>query len=144
MMYLKPAIRRVVYVSTFELLAIFLSSLLLSGMSDGNMSNALPVAVGVSVIAVIWNYVYNTLFEGWENRRGIVSRSFGVRIVHTLLFEAGFILLAVPLFMWWYRVDIITAFVMELGILVFFLFYTFAFTWAFDTLFVREPKAVLE
>lgn len=142
MMYLKPAIRRVVYVSTFELLAIFLSSMLLSGMSDGNMSNALPVAVGVSVIAVIWNYVYNTLFEAWENRKGLESRSFRVRIVHTALFEAGFILLAVPLFMWWYQVDIITAFMMELGILIFFLFYTFIFTWAFDNIFVRVPKAV--
>ena len=141
MMYLKPAIRRVVYVATFELFAIFLSSLLLSGMSDGNMANALPVAVGVSVIAVIWNYVYNTLFEAWENRKGRESRTFAVRVMHTLLFEAGFILLAVPLFMWWYQVDIFTAFMMELGILVFFLFYTFIFTWAFDTLFLRVPKA---
>lgn len=143
MLYLRPAIRRVVYVATFELIAIFFASALLSGMSGGDMGSSLPVAVGVSAIAVIWNYAYNSLFEAWENRRGIRTRTFTLRVAHTLLFEAGFIVLAVPLFMWWYQVSFVGAFMMELGILVFFLCYTFMFTLAFDKVFLRFPKAAV-
>lgn len=132
MFSLQPVTRRITYVIIFELIAIVLSSMILSGMSDRQVTDSLPVAVGVSLIAVIWNYVYNTLFESWERKKGITSRSVTLRVAHTVLFEAGFIVLAVPMFMWWYQVSFVTAFMMELGILVFFLVYTFVFTWLFD------------
>ena len=132
MFSLQPVTRRIIYVIIFELIAIVLSSMILSGMSDRQVTDSLPVAVGVSLIAVIWNYVYNTLFESWERKKGITSRSVTLRVAHTVLFEAGFIVLAVPMFMWWYQVSFVTAFMMELGILVFFLVYTFVFTWLFD------------
>ncbi|WNN50134.1 PACE efflux transporter [Siccibacter colletis] len=132
MLSLQPVTRRITYVIIFELIAIVLSSMILSGMSDRQVTDSLPVAVGVSLIAVVWNYAYNTLFESWERKNGITSRSVTLRVAHTVLFEAGFIVLAVPLFMWWYEVSFVTAFMMELGILVFFLVYTFVFTWLFD------------
>lgn len=132
MLSLQPVTRRITYVIIFELIAIVLSSMILSGMSDRQVTDSLPVAVGVSLIAVVWNYAYNTLFESWERKNGITSRSVTLRVAHTVLFEAGFIVLAVPLFMWWYQVSFVTAFMMELGILVFFLVYTFVFTWLFD------------
>lgn len=132
MFSLQPVTRRITYVIIFELIAIVLSSMILSGMSDRQVTDSLPVAVGVSLIAVVWNYAYNTLFESWERKNGITSRSVTLRVAHTVLFEAGFIVLAVPLFMWWYQVSFVTAFMMELGILVFFLVYTFVFTWLFD------------
>ncbi|WP_426444974.1 PACE efflux transporter [Siccibacter colletis] len=132
MFSLQPVTRRITYVIIFELIAIVLSSMILSGMSDRQVTDSLPVAVGISLIAVIWNYVYNTLFESWERKKGITSRSVTLRVAHTVLFEAGFIVLAVPMFMWWYQVSFVTAFMMELGILVFFLVYTFVFTWLFD------------
>lgn len=132
MFSLQPVTRRITYVIIFELIAIVLSSMILSGMSDRQVTDSLPVAVGVSLIAVVWNYAYNTLFESWERKNGITSRSVTLRVAHTVLFEAGFIVLAVPLFMWWYEVSFVTAFMMELGILVFFLVYTFVFTWLFD------------
>lgn len=134
MFSLQPVTRRITYVIIFELIAIVLSSMILSGMSDRQVTDSLPVAVGVSLIAVVWNYVYNTLFESWERKKGITDRSVTLRVAHTVLFEAGFIVLAVPLFMWWYHVSFVTAFMMELGILVFFLVYTFVFTWLFDKL----------
>jgi len=137
--YLNPVPRRLTYVALFELIAIFFSSLLLSGMSDGNMASSLPVAVTTSVVAVVWNYIYNTLFERWERKNNIQKRTLLIRIVHTTLFEAMFIILIVPFFMWFYNVGIVKAFMMEVGLLTFFFVYAFVFTWVFDRVFLREP-----
>ncbi|WP_312228289.1 PACE efflux transporter [Pseudescherichia sp.] len=139
MFYLNPVPRRLTYVALFELIAIFFSSLLLSGMSDGNMASSLPVAVTTSVVAVVWNYIYNTLFERWERKNNIQKRTLLIRIVHTTLFEAMFIILIVPFFMWFYNVGIVKAFMMEVGLLTFFFVYAFVFTWVFDRVFLREP-----
>jgi len=139
MFYLKPVPRRLTYVALFELIAIFFSSLLLSGMSDGDVASSLPVAVTTSVVAVVWNYIYNTLFERWEKRNNIQKRTLPIRIVHTLLFETMFIILIVPFFMWYYDVGLVKAFMMEIGLITFFFVYAFVFTWLFDRVFVREP-----
>lgn len=139
MFYLNPVPRRLTYVALFELIAIFFSSLLLSGMSDGNVASSLPVAVTTSVVAVVWNYIYNTLFERWERKNNIQKRTLLIRIVHTTLFEAMFIILIVPFFMWFYNVGIVKAFMMEVGLLTFFFVYAFVFTWLFDRVFLREP-----
>lgn len=139
MFYLNPVPRRLTYVALFELIAIFFSSLLLSGMSEGDVASSLPVAVTTSVVAVVWNYIYNTLFERWERKNNIQKRTLLIRIVHTTLFEAMFIILIVPFFMWFYNVGLVKAFMMEVGLLTFFFVYAFVFTWLFDRVFVREP-----
>lgn len=41
----------------------------------------------------------------------------------------------VPLIAWWLGVGLWHALVMDLGLVLFFLGYTFAFTWAFDRVF---------
>lgn len=67
MIYLRPVTRRIVYVALFEAFAILLSTLLLMLLSGGDAQESLPVAVAVSVIAVVWNYIFNSLFEWWES-----------------------------------------------------------------------------
>ncbi|POP45833.1 hypothetical protein CHU32_08475 [Superficieibacter electus] len=137
MIHLKPVSRRIVYVVSFEFFAIIFSSVILAGMSNGEVSASLFVAAALSLIAIVWNYIYNTLFELWENKNNIKKRSFIIRLVHSIIFESGFILIAVPLFMWWYRVSFLQAFIMEIGVLLFFLIYTFIFTLIFDKTFSR-------
>lgn len=137
MIHLQPITRRVVYVLSFEFFAIIFSSMILAGMSNGEVSSSLFVAVALSLIAIAWNYIYNTMFELWENKKNIITRSFTVRVIHAFMFECGFILIAVPLFMWWYSVSFTQAFMMEVGILLFFLIYTFIFTLLFDKTFPR-------
>lgn len=137
MVPLKPVSRRIVYVLSFEFFAIIFSSIILAGMSNGEVSSSLFVAVALSLIAIAWNYIYNTLFELWENKNNIKKRSFVIRLIHSMLFESGFILIAVPLFMWWYQVSFVQAFIMEISVLLFFLIYTFIFTLIFDKTFPR-------
>ncbi|KKW69319.1 membrane protein [Lampropedia cohaerens] len=133
--------RRIVYVGLYEAIAIAVSSLGLKMLSGRPMTDALVAAVGASVIAVIWNYIFNTLFERWEARQRVKGRNFWRRIAHAIGFEGGLIALLVPLFAWKLQVSLWEAFVMDLGLIVFFLIYTFCFTWGFDRIFGLPESA---
>lgn len=135
MITLAPIKRRIVYVTIFEIIAIISSTLILMALSGGDAVQSLPVAVMVSAAAVIWNFVFNTMFEGWEQRRGNPERTLIIRIIHALIFEGGIFLICLPLYMIWYGVGLYEAFVMESALLLFFLIYTFLFTLVFDKIF---------
>lgn len=133
-MSFSPITRRIIYVILFEAFAIALATLLLNALSGSDAHSSLPVAAASSLAAVIWNFIYNTLFELWERSRNIQTRTIALRIMHTIGFEGGLVAILIPLFMWWYQVGPIEALKMEIALLVFFLFFTFVFTWAFDRL----------
>lgn len=135
MFTLSPIKRRVVYVSVFEIIAIILSTLFLMALSGTDAKGSMPVAVMVSVAAVVWNYLYNAAFESWEQRNSIKARTFWVRSLHASGFEGGLILICLPIYMLWYDVGPWKAFKMELALLLFFLIYTFVFTLIFDKVF---------
>src|SRR5450830_1368710 len=86
-------------------------------------------------IAIVWNLVFNALFERWEARQTVRGRGFARRAAHAIGFEGGLLLYFVPLFAWWFDVSLWQSFVMDLGLLVFFLIYTFVFNWCFDRVF---------
>lgn len=127
--------RRVVYVGLYEFLAILFTAIMLELMSDAGAAESLGLAVAASATAVIWNLVFNSLFERWEARRGQTGRSVWVRILHAMGFEGGLLMFLVPLVAWWYGVSLGQALLMDLALLAFFLVYTFVFTWIFDFVF---------
>lgn len=127
--------RRIVYVSVYETLVILLSTLLLRWMSDAGAGDAFGIAIAASAIAILWNLVFNYGFERWESKRQLQSRDLLNRTLHALGFEFGLLILSVPLLMLWLDISLLQAVLMDFGLLVFFLFYTFAFNWAFDALF---------
>ena len=127
--------RRIVYVSVYELLVIGLSTLLLKLMSNAEAGDAFGIALTASAIAILWNMVFNYGFERWESKRQLQSRDLLNRTLHALGFEFGLLILSVPMLMWWLDISLLQAVVMDFGLLVFFLFYTFAFNWVFDAVF---------
>lgn len=135
MITLSPLKRRIVYVIVFEIIAIISSTFVLMKLSNSDASDSLPVAMMVSLAAVIWNLVYNTAFEAWERRRRFVRRTLWIRSVHAFGFEGGLVLICLPLYMIWYDVGLVKAFMMEVALLIFFLVYTFTFTLIFDKIF---------
>ena len=135
MITLTPLKRRIVYVTIFEILAVLFSTLLLMSLSGGGAMQSLPIAVIVSGAAVIWNFIYNSIFERLEQRWQINERTLLVRSAHALGFEGGLLLICLPLYMLWYGVGVWIAFTMEAALLLFFLVYTFIFTLIFDKIF---------
>ena len=135
MITLSPFRRRIVYVTVFEIVAIISSTFVLMKLINSEASDSLPVAMMVSLAAIIWNFVYNTAFETWEQRRQIAERTLLIRSVHAFIFEVGLVLICLPLYMIWYHVGLLQAFMMEAALLVFFLIYNFVFTFIFDKIF---------
>lgn len=135
MITLSPIKRRIVYVTVFEIIAIISSTYVLMKLSGSDAAESLPVAVMVSLAAAIWNFLYNTAFEAWERRKHVAKRTLFIRSMHALGFEGGLVLICLPLYMVWYNVGLMTAFVMEAALLLFFLVYTFIFTLCFDKIF---------
>jgi uncharacterized membrane protein len=134
--------RRVVYVALYEAFAILAATLGLAGMSGHGMQDAGIVAVATSAIAIVWNLVFNTLFERWEARQAVRGRSVARRVAHAVGFEGGLTLFFVPLMAWWFNTTWLHALAMDLGLLLFFLVYTFVFSWVFDRVFGLPAAAV--
>jgi uncharacterized membrane protein len=132
---LQGGLRKIVYISLYELIAIVIASTGLAAGAGASLERAGAIAVASSVIAVVWNLVYNTLFERWEARQSVRGRSVRRRMAHAIGFELGFLVMLVPLFAWWFGIGLRHALVLEIGLALFFLVYTFAFNWAFDKTF---------
>lgn len=134
--------RKLVYVTLYELIAITASALLLQLFSGSDLGKAGVAAVGAAVVAVVWNLSYNTVFEWWESRQVKRGRSVMRRVVHAIGFETGLVIMLVPAFAWWLGLMLWDAFVMDIGLIVFFLVYTFVFNWVFDRVFGLPASAL--
>jgi uncharacterized membrane protein len=127
--------RRIVFLTLYEGLAILLSSVGLSVVMGIQPTEAGALAIIASVIAVLWNLGFNIGFEAAEARFGIKGRSLLTRVVHALGFEAGLVTMLVPIFAWMLGITLVEAFILDIGMMIFFLFYTFAFNLGFDRVF---------
>lgn len=132
--------RRVVFVTLYEIIAIIVSSLLFMAIGQGAGASG-AMAVAASVIAIVWNLTFNALFERWEARQRVKGRSVLRRVVHAVGFEGGLALVLIPLMAWWFGVSLWEATLMEAGLLLFFLVYTYVFNWTFDRVFGLPASA---
>jgi uncharacterized membrane protein len=132
--------RKIVYVALYEAIAIACTTAGLAGLADHDAGAAGIAAVLASATAVAWNLIYNTLFEAWEARQATRGRSLLRRVVHAIGFEGGLVLAIVPMFAWTLGTSLVDAFMLDIGLVVFFVLYSFAFNWAFDLVF-GLPKA---
>jgi uncharacterized membrane protein len=133
--------RKVVYVSLFELFAIALTSSFLMLLAGHDATHSGVAAIASSSVAVVWNFIYNGLFEAWESRQATRGRSMARRAAHAIGFEGGLIAILVPLFAWWLNITLWEALVLDLGLVVFFLIYTFLFSLIFDRVFGLPASA---
>lgn len=133
--------RRVVYVGLYELVAILLSALLLEWLTGAGAAHSVAIAVAASAVAIVWNLIFNYGFEQWEKRRQQQGRSLAIRLLHALGFEGGLVIFLVPIIAFILDLSLLDALLTDLGLLAFFLVYTFVFNWAFDELF-GLPAAV--
>lgn len=138
---LSPRRRRVLQAVLYELFAIAFVGPVLAVLFDEPMGSSLALAVVLSSIALAWNYVFNGLFEWWESRQRSRRRTPARRLLHGAGFEGGLTVLLVPVMAVWLDTTLLTAFVANLGLLVFFFVYAIAFTWCFDLVFGLPASA---
>lgn len=134
--------RKIVQAISYELLALVFIVPMAVWLFDNSLLVSGVVALLVSLLAVAWNMLFNTLFESWEARQQRPQRTFKRRMLHAIGFELGLLLATVPLIAlglgigWW------QALVSDLGLMLFFLVYALFFQWGFDLLF-GVPAATL-
>ncbi|WP_296257261.1 MULTISPECIES: PACE efflux transporter [unclassified Pseudomonas] len=126
--------RKLVFVTSFELIAVAFNTLILTALGhDTSLSGGLAIAC--STIAMLWNLCWNTAFEYWEARRADRRRTLFRRALHAMGFEAGLLGMLVPLFAYALQIPLLDALALNVGLVVFFLVYTFTFNLLFDKLF---------
>lgn len=133
--------RKVVYVATYEVIAVTVCSGGFVVFSDASLSIAGTLSLATSIIAALWNFVFTTLFEAWESRQVQRGRGLLRRVAHALAFEVTLVAMFVPLIAWWLDVSFVHALAMNLGLAAFFLVYTFVFSWSFDRIFGLPASA---
>jgi len=139
---MQGAKRKVVQALLYELVGTLFVSPVIAFAFDESMVYSGTLALLLSLVALSWNMLFNSLFEYWEARQARRSRTLGRRLLHSLGFEGGLALMLVPLMAWWLDISWLQALVADLGLLLFFFFYAFAFQWAFDLLFGVPTSAV--
>jgi uncharacterized membrane protein len=127
---------RVLHALAFEGLAVLLTAPVLSLVLGKSLAHMGALTLMFSTVAMLWNMLFNSLFDRAQRRLDF-QRTLPVRVAHALLFELGLILVLVPLAAWWLSIGLVEAFLLDIGLLLFFLPYTLAFNWTYDSLRAR-------
>jgi len=131
----KSITERIFQAIGFELLAILICTPLLAWIMGKPLVEMGVVTIAIALLALGWNVVFNGFFDRLLKRWNIAHNAW-VRVVHALLFEGGLIVMGVPLIAWWLSVSLWQAFLLDIGVLLFFLPYTYVYHWGYDV--VRE------
>jgi len=134
-----PLSRRMTYAVIFEILAVGFATGIFALMGNEGGSSFVAGLVS-SIAALIWNLVFNWIFEILERRIKITHRPWYMRVAHAAGYEGGLLIILVPLIALILGVSLLQALVMQSGLLVFFLIYAASYAWVFDRVFgLPEP-----
>lgn len=98
-----------------------------------------------ATIATLWNYVYNLGFDQIMQRvRGSTKKTGPIRVLHTVLFEAGLLAVLMPFFAWYLGISLWQAFLMDVSFALFYMGYALVFNWTYDRVFPLPEWQKLE
>lgn len=120
---------RLAHTLLFEALGLAIvipASSALTGHDTGQIG---PLAIFLATFAMLWNLVWNRLFDHWVPTR---RRSLLQRGAQSLGFELGILIATLPVVAWWLDIGLVEAFWLDLGFMLFFLVYALVFNTAFD------------
>ena len=128
---------RVIHMLGFEVFGIIIFTPFAMFVLNESILHIGILAIIVSLIAMIWNLIYNYIFDLVESslngHRSI--RKIFMRIVHALLFEAGLLIVTIPLVAYWLDMSLLSAFLVDIAFVVFYLIYAFFYNYIFDKIY---------
>ena len=122
---------RIFHAVSFELVAMAIIVPASAVLIEKNPLDMLFVNIGLSLFAMLWNYIYNFWFDKLVGPNRITRKLF-IRIVHTLGFEGGMLIVTIPLVSWYLVLSLLDTLILEAGVLTFILIYTALFNWLYD------------
>jgi uncharacterized membrane protein len=127
---------RIRHAISFEIIGILLATPLGAFVFHLHAGDSAIIVVGSATLAMLWNYVYNLVFDRVLNRfAGTTLKSSPVRILHAVLFEIGLLIMLMPLIAVYLGITLWQAFVMDLAFALFYMGYALVFNWAYDKVF---------
>ncbi|PKG37305.1 PACE efflux transporter [Psychromonas sp. Urea-02u-13] len=124
-------LERVFQAVLFEVLAVSMSIAGLMVFTDHDLSSLSETMIVVASVAMIWNYFFNSVFDRYVKGEK-TQRSLSLRIVHVLLFEAGLLLITIPVMAYILQISLWEALIMDLGVTIFITIYAFTFNLSYD------------
>ncbi|MGR3499492.1 MAG: PACE efflux transporter [Limimaricola soesokkakensis] len=121
---------------SFELLGLALVTPFGSWLYGFPLFDIGAISVISSLVATCWNYAFNFAFDhALKHWRGTTAKTMPLRALHATAFELGLLLILLPIFSWWLGLGYVESFVVQLSFALFYLVYTFVFTWCYDRVF---------
>lgn len=120
----------------FEIIGLIIFVPLASWLFGFDIQSIGLIAVAASIIATLWNYFYNLLFDhSMLKLRGNVHKTVPIRMLHAFLFEGGLLLLFLPIIAWHLGISLWQAFLMDITMATFYLVHAFVYNWIYDNVF---------
>ncbi|NIE97103.1 chlorhexidine efflux PACE transporter AceI [Acinetobacter sp. Tr-809] len=135
--------RRLIHAIVYEVILLVIIAIALSFIFSMPMEVTGTLGVFMAAVSVVWNMIFNNYFEKIE-RKFNWERTIPVRILHAIGFEGGLLIATVPMIAYMMNMTIIEAFILDIGLTLCILVYTFIFQWCYDMVEERYfPNAKL-
>ncbi|OOF83843.1 hypothetical protein BKG93_09120 [Rodentibacter ratti] len=122
---------RLLHSALFEIGAVGVSTIAMLLVSPDKGSATLGVGILMSVVAMVWNLIFNSIFDkiftAPRETRGIV-----IRILHTLMFECGLLIATVPMIAYFLQLTLWQALMADIGLTILIMIYALIFNWIYD------------
>jgi len=120
----------------FELIGLLIFAPLASLVFGFALHQMGLVGAVASLIAAVWNYVYNIMFDrGMLRFTGQLKKSLPIRVLHAILFEGGLLIVFLPSVAWYLNISLIDAFIMDIAVAGFYMVYALIYNWVYDAVF---------
>ena len=140
---MRSGMDRIRHALLFELILLAFTLVILTGLLHKPATQMGAFSILMSALAMIWNYIYNWMFDHGLVRfnQPLYPRSFRLRAFHAVCFELGLMTVSLPTTMVWMDFTLIQAFVLDFSFVLGSLLYAVIFNYAYDTVF-PIPQAV--
>lgn len=140
---MKP-IERIFHAVLFEVLAVIIAIIVLLTFTSHDAGALSGTMIIVATIAMAWNFIYNWGFDQIVTGDK-TKRTLALRVAHTILFQAGLLIVTIPVISLLLNIDLWQALVMDIGVTICITIYAFFYNLTYDhtrALIVRKPLSV--
>ena len=123
--------RRLIHAISYEVILLVIIAIALSFIFSMPLEVTSILGVIMAIISVIWNMIFNHYFEKVEHKYQW-KRTIPVRILHAVGFEGGLMLATIPIIAYMMKMSFIDALILDFGLTMCILVYTFIFQWCYD------------
>lgn len=128
---------RIIHTIGFEFFGLVIFTPFAMFVLNENLFHIGGLAIVISVMAMVWNLIYNYIYDTIELKLGRHRSQRGavMRIFHAILFETGLLVATLPIVAYVLGMDIIEALLVDLGFVVFYVIYAFVYNYIFDKIY---------